>query len=303
MKRPPTWKRLGLLAGLWILALPLARGDVPREDCFPLERLPTALRHEAEALLLEAMDREALYTIVGGLKPMSGGWGSFSMQIDKPSLERLEACRLMARSLSCGEELTTGFQPFARVFGGKRHLDFVIFHRARFRETIAAHPPLFGYFGLSPSASPVESLLAIDRDPTPKRSEAYGLLFGYPEHAVRFFSQAETHEDETGEFVKRDFFSIPVVKGEAHYFVYAVPQGYAPQAVDLELRQRAAPILNQYRELREQYIGDNKRGIVALIRDWFDDGTGRCSPQTAVRKAQAHEALSFSSQRRSGPLR
>ncbi|NJM52355.1 MAG: hypothetical protein HC846_02550 [Blastocatellia bacterium] len=55
-----------------------------RTECFPFERLPPEKRKKAEDLLLKALDSEALYTIVGGLKPMSSGFASFQFTIREP---------------------------------------------------------------------------------------------------------------------------------------------------------------------------------------------------------------------------
>src|ERR671912_252443 len=51
-----------------------ATSEVPRAECFPIERVETALRAKAEALLLETLDSPALYTVIGGLKPMTSSF-------------------------------------------------------------------------------------------------------------------------------------------------------------------------------------------------------------------------------------
>src|SRR5215216_4732303 len=48
--------------------------QVPRQDCFPIERAPAHLRSRAEALLLETADSSALYTLITGLKPLSSNF-------------------------------------------------------------------------------------------------------------------------------------------------------------------------------------------------------------------------------------
>lgn len=286
-----TW-RTGLLAltlGAIVLggASPGGAAGVPRAECFPVERLPADLRPEAERLLLRALDSEALYTIVGGLKPISSSFYSARISVDQPDWTETERIRQILSVFRSGDEISASLQPFWRVFEDRRSLDAFVFHRDSVRTTVAAHPGVFAFWGVSPSSDPVQVLMALEVDGTPRRSTAYGLLFGYPRHAVDFFVASEWSQRRTGKFVERDFLHIPVFERPTNRFVYAVPKGHQPNAADEELKRRAAPILAMYREMRSQYIGDGKPGVVQLLRDWFDDGTGRCSPATALRKAQA----------------
>ena len=55
--------------------------NTARQNCFPFESLAPAKRRRAEDLLLKALDSEALYTIVGDLKPMSSGFASFQTSV------------------------------------------------------------------------------------------------------------------------------------------------------------------------------------------------------------------------------
>src|SRR5262245_29484350 len=50
---------------------PAARA-VSRSECLPADQLPPELRAKSEELLLQLLDREGLYTLVGGLKPVTG---------------------------------------------------------------------------------------------------------------------------------------------------------------------------------------------------------------------------------------
>lgn len=62
-----------------------------RADCFPFERLAPEKRARAEQILLKALDSEALYTIVGDLKPMSSGFLSFEFPVRLARLGEQEA--------------------------------------------------------------------------------------------------------------------------------------------------------------------------------------------------------------------
>jgi hypothetical protein len=256
-----------------------------------MERLPEALRPKAEAMLLKAMDREALYTIVGGLKPISSGFHGMYIDVENADLTEAEEIQQILSVFTCGPELVAGLQPFAAVHDGRRFLEASMFHTASVRQVIERHRPLFGYFGVTPSTDPLAVVMAFDSDPTPRRFEAYGHLFGYPAYAVRFFVDAASEQRLTGEFVERDFISIPTFERETHAFVYAAPKGHVLNEEDRALRDAAMPIFERYVELRARYIGEGKPGIVELIRDWFDDGTGRCSPSHALRKLGSENRL------------
>lgn len=276
-----------LLAAL-VLAAPVysAPSGVPRAQCFPLETLPLEDRLLAEEMLLKLLDSEALYTVVGGLKPMSSGWYTTRVVTATPEIAPVERARRIVATFRCGDEIVASIQPFLRVYEGKRYLEGVVFHRAATRRTIAANPALFGAFGVTPSSEPIAAVLGLDGDETPERNRAYGVLFGYPPRAVDFFVKAEESRRAGGEFVVRDFLSIPVFGAETNRFVYAVPKGAARLPEDDALREAAAPILALYRKMRPRYVGPGKAGAARLVRDLLDDGRGRCSPEAGLAKAR-----------------
>ena len=102
------------------------------------------------------------------------------------------------------------------------------------------------------------------------RYRAYGYLFGYPEHAVDFFVEASITEEETGEFVKRNFFTIPVKTGNSGDFTYAVPVNYIPTNTDSTLYQKAIDRLEFYQKLKSQYRSSNgKLKAIKLLEDHY----------------------------------
>jgi hypothetical protein len=56
---------LELFLLLVLLSFQALADGVPRAQCFPVEKLPPALRAKSEEMLLKALDTEALYTLVG----------------------------------------------------------------------------------------------------------------------------------------------------------------------------------------------------------------------------------------------
>jgi hypothetical protein len=275
--------RSALGVALALAALP-GWASLQRTDIFPVEKLSPADRARAEALLLEIMDNEGLYTVVGGLKPISSGFVSHQVplggmnreEFDK-ALASVEADRLLLRKLSIPGQLEFSVLPYFSTSSGRRALEGFVLNQSAVSAAIQAHPGLFGFWGGTPSTPPSEVIMAFESDPTPARFRAFGYLFGYPKHAVDFFADAEITRRETGDFVKREFFQIPAYSGESGRYVYAVPVGYVPTEVDLNLRTRAIAILEEYKTRRAQHVGEGKPGIVELLRDWMhsEDGSYR----------------------------
>jgi hypothetical protein len=267
-----------------------AADSVSLAGCFPIEQLAPEDRAFAESLLLRAMDREALYTIVGGMKPMSSGWFSTRVDVEKPDILELERVNRVLPALRNGNEVFATVQPFWRVFENRRFAEGIFVHRSSFTNKLASNRSYWAFYGITPASDPLSAVMMIDSDQTPRRNRAYGDLFGYPRHAVDFFVQAEESRRKTGQFVQRDFFSIPVFEAATNRFVYAVPKGHVPNEEDLRIQAKAEPILAYYRNLRARFIGPDKPGIVALLREWFHDGRGGYSSSTALRKAEAQWA-------------
>jgi len=259
-----------------LLAAPVQKA--PAAECFPFERLPEALRPKADAMLLQALDGEALYTIAGGLKPMSSGFVSSSFKVDAPDLADAESTRQILAAWTCGGEIVAGLHHFEAVYQGSRSIEAVVFHRSALRDLLKRHSAYFAPFGLTPSSDPMEVVMTVEYASATPRLRGYGYLFGYPDYAVDFFAQAS---ETQGELVPRDFFSLPTVRGERR-FVYAVPKGHEPNEADRALKVAAEAIHADYVARRARHIkGDSPSGVLALVREWFG------SPPTAGRESPA----------------
>jgi hypothetical protein len=312
----------------WLLSLSLficlsaveAQND-SRAECFPFERLSAEQRKRGEELLLKALDNEALYTIVGGLKPMSSGFQSFQLQISLPriefaeaekvvrelearkgeelsaddkrrltqakqaverkqTLDRINDTRVIFEQWKCGEEIFADVQHFSEVYEGRRHLDAVVFSRPRLRQMLAEKTDFFSRWGITANSHPLQVLYAVEVDKTNARFGGYGYLFGYPDYAVRFFALASDEQNFTGKFVERDFYSIPTFERETNGFVYATPKGHTENETDKALRARSMEIFTAYKKRRAEYIGEGKKGVVEMLRDWFCEAN-KCSPSNA----------------------
>ncbi|MBX3416460.1 MAG: PDZ domain-containing protein [Pirellulaceae bacterium] len=254
-------------------------------ECFPFEGLEPSDRILAEKLLADALDSEALYTLIGGIKPVSEGFFSTRFRVDPPDLDELAQLSRVLRSWRCSDELAAGVLVFENLHEGERFASTWVASISSLTRQIETEQSFFGRLGLMPDSDPKEVLLSVERARDPgERWRGFGLLFGYPEFAVDFFVRAGLHQRETGEFVERDFRQYPTFKRAAGGLVYAVPQLMPEQPDEIALRSRVLAIQGYYRILRPQFFTDEQQRPLELIRKWFDDGDGWCHPHHAVQK-------------------
>ncbi len=250
----------------------------PRCECFPTERLPADLRAKSEALLLKALDSEALYTIIGGLKPMSSGFASFKFSVEKPDLAQIEETRRMLSAWRCGDRLYADVQHFAATYDDEktrekiRFAEAFVINRQALAGKIGQYSDFFAPYGITSSAHPMEVLMTIEHSHQSHRWRGLGYLFGFPLYAVDFFVAAGEGEQRTGKFVERDFYSIPTFAATERHFVWAVPKGHEEREEDHAMKDRAALILAEYQKRRARYVGPGKRGVIKMLRDWLNDG-------------------------------
>lgn len=254
--------------------------------CFPIESLAPGDRDVADRVLLEFSDREGLYTIATGLKPMSSDVRDLSFRVaptlDSMALERVDQMRRVSGALTCGD-LTTFVQVFTATSPGRerdtmRNATMVIAHRASMRALIVRQQAYFATLGVTPSTEPRDVVAAVENAPRAERWRGYGLLFGYPDDAVDFFVRAGIEGDRTKRIVPRDFRRIetfhkfPETRGGppvTSSFVYAVPKGASDSEGDRRLREAATPIYARYVTQRARFVRPDSTGVTQLWRDWF----------------------------------
>jgi hypothetical protein len=234
----------------------------------------------SEGFLLSALDNEALYTIASDLKPMSG-FIEFRVPIETLDLSEIERTRQALRAWTCGDYFYADVRHFREPHGDRLYAEGAIWNRPALERLLAERAAFFARFGLTTSAHPLEVVLSVEFDETIARYQGYGHLYGYPEYAVEYFAEAEITRERTDERVKRDFFSIPTYARPEGAYAWAVPKGHVENEADRKILEKARAVLEEYRGRRERYIGEGKPGVVALLRDWFDDGNGRCDPARA----------------------
>jgi hypothetical protein len=251
--------------------------------------LEPRLQAEARRVLLAALDREALFTMVGPIKP----WSTFGEVLaipDQPesggrSESDLADLRLIASALHCGEDLEGEVQLYTQSYNGVRFAEPYVLKRSSARRQISDSPDFFRRVGVDQDSSLQELLQKAEHSSRYDRFRAYGLLFGYPSLAVDFFVRAAEIEDLTGAFVARQFIGIPTFGSENGHFVWAVPVGHQETPEEAEIRTTARMILERYRSLRDKWIGSQGTSTaprsLELIREWFHDGNGDYSPDHA----------------------
>lgn len=254
-------------------------------SCFPIETLPDSDRVVADRILLEMSDREGLYTLADGLKPVSSDVRDLQLRIaprlDTLALRQLDRLWRVAGALHCGD-IGVFVQVFTSTFTGRdssvmRSASLVVYHRAALRALIGKQRAFFGRLGVTEFTDPQSVVAAVENAPRAERWRGYGHLFGYPDEAVDFFVRAGVEGDSTRQLVPRDFRRVETVRKYPATqdgppvnatFVYAVPKGADESAGDRALRTAAAPRYQRYLELRSRFIRPDSTGAAALWRAW-----------------------------------
>lgn len=226
----------------------------------------------AESLVLEMLDTEGLYTICGGLKPISCGFWRYEFDAAAPDVQPIERTRATLQTAlqlaGCDQRYYADVQVFSNdAGGGRRCAEAVIVDRRALADTIDKYAQFFHPLGITRGSHPMEVLTAVDALPPPDQCRAYGYLFGYPAYAVDFFVNATERERRTGRFVERDFLSVPTFRRSESQFVWAVPRGHRENEADLAIRSRAAEALADYREQRLRLLQSSKAGCLELLRE------------------------------------
>ena len=243
----------------------------------------------ADSLIAYALDHEALYSLMGDLKPMSNlgvplsfPLGKDSTQIDgqhqivdlqhnsvKQALTELQTWNRVLSALSFGDYQFL-LIPFRNIYDGERKLQFLVCRRDLLDRLLKEQAPFFAQWGFVPGTDPAIILTAIEFEERHDRYRAYGYLFGYPRHAVDFFVEASQSEQETGKFVKRSFFQIPVYAKSTGHFVYALPENFQASSIDSAKYYSAKPILDNYKSLRPKYVDKNGQFYpIRLYQRWW----------------------------------
>lgn len=205
----------------------------------------------ADSLLLYGLNHEALYTLTDTLKPMSSirlyRFPLFgNAQQKDSSILQLKQLQELCNRLSIGDWQFV-FNPFERKDSIYRNVEIYVVRKSRLQNLIRTHELFYANFGITVNTPPATILAITEYEQKYNRWRSYGYLFGYPDYAVDFFVAAGKEQDSTRQFVKRNFFNIPVYAAEKGYFTYAIPQTYQPGNMDSSLYAAAQKTLNRYK--------------------------------------------------------
>jgi len=223
----------------------------------------------ADSMLAKALDYEAVYSLLDTLKPISS---ILTIKMD-PAAAPVSTDTIILYQQLCQELSTRQVQlvaiPFRQAYEDKKLVELYAVNLHRYRSRINEYGAFFAKLGITSETPPVQTISIVENADKYDRWRAYGYLFGYPGYAVDFFVQAGMTQDSTGEFVKRDFFQIPVQAGIQGHFTYAMPKGYTPGIADSTLYYKALHTLQSYQQLREKYITSQGMRARQLWADWY----------------------------------
>lgn len=237
-------------------------------DFYNYAKLSEEDKKLADTLIKNTLENEGLFTVIGRLKPMSGVKDLYlqittadtsmrgkanitSTQSDDFKL--LKSYQKVVNTLKFGD-LKYMIAPYAATQGDKRTIAISVHRTSLIDSLLKAEQAFFGQFGFVPGTSPEILIATTEYEHRYNRYRAYGYLFGYPKHAVDFFTDASITYDKTKTFVKRSFFQIPVYSSPSGRFVYAVPENQSAKPIDEAIKQRAAYYLEKYKAERSKFV-------------------------------------------------
>jgi len=224
-------------------------------------------------LIRDAVDEEALFTLAGGLKPMSSGFWQGSIDLEDPDLTELRDVRRALEPLRT-EIWYADVQVFDNDDDGERWAQGFVVHRESLARMIERLESFWSPWGITPCTHPTEVVAIVDRMPRGDRWRGYGYLYGYPDHAVDFFVEAGlAAEDgrEVGPGKDREFVQIPTHAADSGRFTYAVPLGHVPTSADQALAEQAARILAAYEQRRPRMRDvDDVVEVLDRLNDRFE---------------------------------
>lgn len=236
-------------------------------------------RSLADSMLAYALDHEGLYSLLDTIKPISSltffsyavakdsshSAMDYNIATNKPALDSILLYQRICNQLS-NEKVKLVLVPFEQPHKGKRNMEIYAVNIQKFKSKIREYASFFGQFGITPESDPAQVITVIEYEKKYDRWRGYGYLFGYPSYAVDFFVSAGRQQDSTGQFVKRDFFQVPVYAGAQGYFTYAMPKDYKPGVMDSLLYNNAVDVLSRYKILRNKYADEKGLKAVKLWR-------------------------------------
>ena len=242
-----------------------------------------------DSILQTGLDREAVYTLLGRIKPMSSlklyrmplantdsAKRSSPDIVDRAKkgryLDRLSHVQKAVNEIRL-PDLAFVFIPYRAHQDSNRTIQLSVVRVSLLDSLLKAKESFFGQYGLVPGADPATVVSTIENAGIYERYRGYGYLFGYPDYAVDFFVEASHTHRDIQKPTPRNFFNIPTHQSKEGYFVYAYPKDYEPsREVDSLLYRRSMEVLERYEKLRDRYL--NADSTVRAYRLLLDAATG-----------------------------
>lgn len=228
----------------------------------------------ADSLISYALEHEALYSLLDTLKPMSSVkfmqlplLSTNQHQVDSAK-QVLDIYQKIINQLSYNDWEFV-LNPFERNDSIYKNFEIYVVRKSRMSKVIEMNALFYNSLGIHKNSKPAQILAITEFEQKYNRWRSYGYLFGYPNYAVDFFVKAGKEQDSTKQFVKRDFFHVPVNAASSGYFTYAVPKGYIFTATDSVLYSKAQQTLENYRSNKQKYV--TQTGIKA-VKMWIKQG-------------------------------
>jgi hypothetical protein len=227
-------------------------------ECFAFEKTESPeLKKTATAILSEALDSEALFTIASGMKPVSlGFWYAFGS-----SEERVAEWRSALPLLSCGDDLEWWIAPVGPVYRGKRFVHLHVARRSAVLRVMSEHPEFFGRLKIDQTMSTPRILSMIDNARPEDVFRGLGLLLGSPESAVRYGEAQRTLQTE-GLRLPQGSLTLPTGGGRPFAWSWQRPIGAESTPGEKQREERAKAILEEYNKRKNPAVNE-------LLRNWF----------------------------------
>ena len=259
-----------LLIPFLISGILFAQQRTEPAHCFPFESLSSDDRVIAEQLLLQLMDSEALYTLATSIRPVSLGSAYLFISADqRENHPDLFVWKRISKVFQCTDDLEAEVIPTGPVYRGKQFWHFVIARRSAVRRAESENLKYFSQFGLEQSRGAIELFRLVDQSPRSEVSyEGYGYLLGHPQYSVRFGLTAQRLRRER-HFIPAGSYSVKTFDEKGLQLSWSTPLNHVENSEDLMIKTSAVKTLEEYKKRREKFIGSDKPGAAALVRDWF----------------------------------
>ena len=245
-----------------------AQSLVPRADCFPVEKLADPDHRLALEILADALESEALYTLVTVDKPVSVGFQYLFGIEDNHMENRVQSWRRALGGLRCGSDLEWWVAPMGPAYRGKRFVHVWVARRSGVRRVLSENLDFFGNLRVDQSVGTPRLLAVVDQASSDIAFRGLGLLLGHPASAVAY-EEEQRKWRKTGLRMPYESASIPTAGGRPFAWSWSQPVRASAAEHEKAVESRAKNVLEQYKSRKSEFIGNGKAGPAELLRSWW----------------------------------